>query len=318
MRILMIAMLLVAPAAFRVAADDEDVKMAAKLVEEAGTAFEEGKAKEAVELATKAVKLDPKNPAAHYVLGSAYSSLQQYEEAAKQFHEVVKLNPKFDAAFYRLGDVSLKLRQNEEAAKAFREVLRLNPNLTVAHDRLGDALLKLGRFNEAIAEFDEYLKTHPKDAPEHWRRGIALYYAGKFDEGKKQFELHRTVNPEDVENAAWHYLCNARATSPKKAREELIPVTKDARVPMKQVLELFAGKLKPQDVLDAAEKAKLKDDDLKEARFYANLYVALYFESEGDAKKALEHLKIAVEKYKIVHYMWDVADAHLKKVSGGR
>ncbi len=196
--------------------------------------------------------------------------------------------------------------------KAFREVVRLSPDFAVAHDRLGDALLKLGRFTEAVAEFDEFLKANPKFAPDHWRRGIALYYAGKFDEGRKQFDLHRTVNPEDVENSAWHYLCNARATSPKKAREDLIPVTKDARVPMKQVLELFAGKLKPQDVLDAAEKAKPEGEALKEARFYANLYVALYYESEGDAKKTLEHLTTAVEKYKIGHYMWDVAEAHLK------
>ena len=88
-------------------------------------------------------------------------------------------------------------------------------------------------------------------------------------------------------------------------------MTRDARVPMKQVLELFAGRLKPQDVLDAAEKADLKDEPLKEARFYAHLYVALYYESEGDAKKALEHLTTAVEKYKIGHYMWDVGNAHL-------
>ena len=81
---------------------------------------------------------------------------------------------------------------------------------------------------------------------------------------------------------------------------------------MKQVLELFAGKLKPQDVLDAAERAKLKDEELKEARFYAHLYVALYYESEGDAKKCLEHMTEAAEKYKIGHYMWDVAAVHLK------
>jgi lipoprotein NlpI len=170
----------------------------------------------------------------------------------------------------------------------------------------------MGKFKEAIADFDKFLELRPKVAPDHWRRGIALYYAGRFDDGRKQFDLHRTVNPEDVENSAWHYLCNARANTPKKAREDLIPVTKDARVPMKQVLELFAGKLKPKDVLDAAENAKLTGEELKEARFYANLYVALYYESEGDAKKTLEHLTTAVEKYKIGHYMWDVADAHLK------
>jgi lipoprotein NlpI len=266
--------------AFQVAASDEDIKIAAKLVDDATEAFNKGKNKEAIELVSKAIKLDPKNFDAYYTLGSAHYSL----------------------------------RQNEEAVKAYREVIKLNPKSVAVHDHLGNALLKLGRFDEAITEFDDYLKSNPKAAPDHWRRGIALYYAGKFDEGRKQFDLHRTVNPEDVENSAWHYLCNARATSPKRAREDLIPVTKDSRVPMKQVLELFAGKLKPQDVLEAAEKSNLTGENLKEARFYANLYVALYYESEGDAKKTLEHLTTAVEKYKIGHYMWDVGDAHLKMI----
>jgi lipoprotein NlpI len=259
-------------------AQDDDMKLAMKLLEEAAAAFQNGKPKEAIELATKAAKLDPKNPAAPYVLGRAH----------------------------------LSLRQNEESVKAFTTLIKLDPTNALAYDRRGDAYLKLGKFQEAIADFDKFLELRPKAAPDHWRRGIALYYAGRFDDGRKQFDLHRTVNPEDVENSAWHYLCNARANTPKKAREDLIPVSKDARVPMKQVLELFAGTLKPKDVLDAAENAKLTGEALKEARFYANLYVALYYESEGDAKKCREHLATALQKYEIRHYMWDVADAHLK------
>lgn len=259
-------------------AAEDDKEKAIKLLEEAAKARQNGKFDEAIDLATRAEKLDPKNPGAPFVLGSVYVSL----------------------------------RKNEEAVKAFTKVIELEPKATSAIDRRGDAYLKLGKFKEAIADFDKYLEANPKAAPDHWRRGIALYYAGRFKDGVDQFELHRKVNPEDVENSAWHYLCNARANTPKKAREDLIPVTKDSRVPMKQVLELFAGKIKPADVLDAAEKSKLKDEDLKEARFYANLYVALYYESEGDAKKCLEHITIAAEKYKISHYMWDVADVHLK------
>jgi lipoprotein NlpI len=269
---------LIMPAPPARSGQDENMKMAAKLLEEAAAAFQGGKAKEAIEKAVKAAKLDPKNPAAPFVIGSAH----------------------------------LSLRQNEEAAKAFTTLLALDPTSAAAYDRRGDAYLKSGKFKEAIADFDKFLELRPKDAPDHWRRGIALYYAGKFDEGRKQFDLHRTVNPEDVENSAWHYLCNARANSPKKAREELIPVSKDARVPMKQVLELFAGKIKPQDVLDAAENAKLTGEALTEARFFANQYVALYYESEGDSKRALDHLATAVEKYKIGHYMWDVGAAHLE------
>jgi lipoprotein NlpI len=279
MRLFALAAVMIATATAGLArAQDDNMKKAAKLLEDAATAFQSGKAKEAAELATKAAELDPKNPAAPFVVGSA----------------------------------RLSLRQNDEAIKAFTTLIKLDPTYAMAYDRRGDAELKSGKFKEAIADFDKFLELRPKAAPDHWRRGIALYYAGRFKDGAAQFGAAQGQAREDVENSAWHYLCNARANTPKKAREDLIPVTKDARVPMKQVLELFAGKLKPQDVIDAAENGKLKGEAQKEARFYANLYVALYYESEGDAKKALEHLTTAVEKYKIGHYMWDVADAHLR------
>jgi lipoprotein NlpI len=275
---LAVAMIVAAQSSTEPAQDDKKDKELMKLLDEIESAMTGKKFAEVIKLTAKAAELDPKNPAIPFAAGRAH----------------------------------LALRQNAEAVKAFTQTVALEPKAIRAYDYRGDAYLKSGKFDEAVADFDKFLEENPKFKPDHWRRGIALYFAGKFEEGRKQFDLHRTVNPEDVENSAWHYLCNARATSPKKAREELIPVTKDARVPMKQVLELFAGKIKPQDVLDAAENAKLKGEALTEARFYANQYVALYYESEGDAKKALEHITTAVEEYKISHYMWDVGDAHLK------
>jgi lipoprotein NlpI len=258
--------------------DEKKEKELAKLFDDIEAAVTAKKYADVIPLAKKAAELDPKNPAVPF--------------AAARAHEA--------------------LRQHAEAATAWTKVVELEPKAVRALDSRGDCYLKMGQFKEAIEDFDKYLKADPKFAPDHWRRGIALYYAGRFKDGADQFDLHRKVNPEDVENSAWHYLCNARATTPKKAREELIPVTKDGRVPMNKVLDLFAGKIKPQDVLDAAEKAKLEGEALKEARFYANLYVALFYESEGDAKSCLTHMTAAVEKYPIGHYMWDVAGVHLK------
>jgi lipoprotein NlpI len=277
------AMLSSGGASPRLAADEKDAqkeKELAKLADEIEAAMKAKKFADAIMLATQGAKLDPKNPGFPYAAGSA----------------------------------ALKLRRNGEAAKALTEVLKLEPKFAPAYDQRGDANLKLGKFKEAVADFDQYLELTKdrKAAANHWRRGLALYYAGRYKDGAAQFDAAEGDAREDVENSAWHYLCNARATSPKKARAELIPVTKDARVPMKQVLELFAGKLKPQDVLDAAEKSGLKAEPLKSARFYAHLYVALYHESEGDEKRCREHLTEAVEKYKVGDYMWDVAAAHLK------
>jgi lipoprotein NlpI len=258
--------------------DEKKEKELMELLDKIETAMKEHKYEEVLAATKKAAEIDPKHPAVHYAAGRAH----------------------------------LGLRQNTEALKAFTEVIKLEPKFSAAYDGRGDANFKLGNFKDAVADYDEYIKAHPKTGPDHWRRGLALYYAGRYKDGAAQFDAAQGDAREDVENSAWHYLCNARANTPKKAREELIPVSKDARVPMKQVLQLFAGKIKPQDVLDAAENAKLKDEALKEARFYAQLYVALYYESEGDEKKCLEHMTEAVEKYKIGHYMWDVAAIHLK------
>ena len=202
-------------------------------------------------------------------------------------------------------------RDQTGAVEAFTAALAIEPKNATALDRRGDALLKSGKYAEAVADFDAVLALKPELAPEHWRRGIALYYAGRFADGVAQFEAHRKANPEDVENAAWHYLCNAKVAGPAQARAQLIAVTRDPRVPMAEVQKLYAGKLQPADVLAAADALKPDTEAGKEARFYANLYVALYHESAGDAAKRTERLTAAVEKYKIGHYMWDVANAHL-------
>lgn len=265
------------------AADDKKDKDVEKLLKDIEKAAADKKYDDMINLAKKAEALDDKNPAIPFALGSAYTAQ----------------------------------RKNQEAVEAFSKVIKLAPDVAVAYDRRGDANLKLGKFDDAVKDFDEYLKKtkegQRKEADaNHWRRGIALYYAGKYEEGAKQFERHKAVNPEDVENAAWHYLCSVKATKDKeKAKKELIPVKDDTRAPMKKIHEMFAGKCQPAEVIAEVAKLKLAGDALKEAEFYAHLYVALYYDSEGKESEVKSHLKDAVDR-KISHYMWDVADAHLK------
>jgi lipoprotein NlpI len=162
-----------------------------------------------------------------------------------------------------------------------------------------------GRVVESAAGFDQLVKVAPSIAPQLWQRGIALYYAGRYDDCRKQFELHRTVNPDDVENAAWHFLCVARAESPARARAALLPVGPDARVPMRQVYEMFRGTLTPESVLQAGTQLQ--------GQFFARLYVGLYFEALGDRARALEHLTLAAsDRYADAGgYMHTVAKVHV-------
>jgi lipoprotein NlpI len=163
---------------------------------------------------------------------------------------------------------------------------------------------------ESVAAFDELLKLEPQVKPELWQRGLSLYYAGDFKGGREQFETHQTFNTNDVENAAWHFLCVAKAESVEAARKVLIPIEGDARVPMKQVHALFAGKATPEDVLKAAESGE--GNDLRNHRCFAHLYLGLYFESIGDDAKAKDHMLKAATDFKMDHYMGKVAQVHVK------
>jgi lipoprotein NlpI len=162
-----------------------------------------------------------------------------------------------------------------------------------------------GRVKESVAGFDRVAALAPDAAPQLWQRGIALYYLGRYDDCRKQFESHRTVNPNDVENPAWHFLCVSHAESPQKARAALLPVGPDQRSPMREVYEMFKGTMTPDAVLAAAGQSN-------SARFYAELYVGLYYEATGKKTEALTHLKAAAaERYASAGgYMHRVATLH--------
>ena len=228
--------------------------------------------------------------------------------------KAVEKDPKSIEAALILGDVFSSLRKQREAIEQYERVLKIDPTFLIAQDRRGGERFKLGQVVESIADFDAFLKANPQEEPRHWRRGISYYYVGKYPEGAKQFYDGRMVFGADVENAFWHYLCNARQSGIEKARAGILKVDEDRRVPMMKVYELIQGKCLPAEVIETVEKAKLEAAEKNEALFYGHLYVALNYEAEGKKEECRKHLEIAVEKHPIGHYMWDVAKVHLDRV----
>ena len=176
----------------------------------------------------------------------------------------------------------------------------------------GVAEFERGQFAASAATFDALAKSIPDQAPHLWQRGIALYYAGRYTDCRRQFESHRSVNPDDVENAAWHFLCVGREKGVEAARASLLPVGPDSRRPMRQVYEMFRGKLTPDEVMNAA-------GDDAEGRFYGNLYVGLYYDALGRKDLASTHIRAAAapEFASVGGYMHMVATVHLKNRDQG-
>lgn len=167
---------------------------------------------------------------------------------------------------------------------------------------------RAGRVTEALRGFDRVATLSPADAPYLWQRGIAQYYAGQFRECRDMFISHRTVNPDDVENAVWHFLCVARAETPEAAKKQMLPVGPDARVPMREVYQMFQGRMTEAQVMKAAGTDPT-------AQFFARLYVGLFLEATGNAERGRAQIEIAAEERfaRYGGYMHDVARVHLMK-----
>jgi len=207
-------------------------------------------------------------------------------------------------------EAAMKAKRLDKALPLAAKAVKADPRSAAAVQLRGMIHFKLGHISESIRDFDKAIELDPRRKAGHWQRGISYYYAGRFDEGRRQFEGYQSVDANDVENAVWRYLCMARKDGVAKARAAMLKIGKDTRVPMKEIYDLFLGRVKPDDVLAAAKAGDNTPDERNERLFYAHLYIGLYFETEGDKKKALEHITIAAADFPIGHYMWDVARVH--------
>ncbi len=248
------------------------------LIQKSIQEYRAGKTKEAIAQVTRLIKKNPENAKLISLRARMYEQNQQFQKAIDDYSIILKLKPE-DTDFY--------------------------------HQR-GVCYFNLGEFKKSVEDFDQFLKDNPGYEPRHWQRGISHYYAKMYSAGRKQFETHQTVNSQDVENAVWHFLCVARDESIETASKELIPIQGDTRIPMMKVHELFMGKATVADVLAKAEQGagKIPDSQLKVQRFYAHLYLGLYYEAYQKMDLAKKHIHLAATKYSIQGYMGNVARVH--------
>ena len=111
-------------------------------------------------------------------------------------------------------------------------------------------------------------------------------------DGAEQFKTDVAVNPNDTEEQIWHLLCLAKTEgvgSLDKAREQKLTVGKDRRPVMRLVQKLFLG-----DTASEAELIAMAKDSNVGNKFYASLYLSLYYESLNDEKSSKEWMSNAV------------------------
>jgi lipoprotein NlpI len=203
--------------------------------------------------------------------------------------------------------------EHDQAIEILTAVISDDPKLADAWYLRGRERFRAGQIKDSVADFDKFVELRPNLESRQWERGIAYYYAGEYEKGARQFELYQTFHDQDVENSAWRYLCVARTVGVERARQRLLPIENDGRIPMMEIYALYQGKGTPENVLAAAKAGDPTEEDLNSRLFYAHLYIGLWHEAAGEAAPAKEHI-LQAEKHKIGHYMWDVAHVHAERL----
>lgn len=201
-----------------------------------------------------------------------------------------------------------------EAADQIRLAIDRGFGDPIGHYYHGCWSFRAGQADTSLRAFDRYLERVPSRSNSLWQRGISCYYAGKYALGAKQFADYQRFHHNDVENAVWRYLCQAKVEGKLKAREAMLPIENDRRVPMMQIYSLFKGKVTPEVVLEAAAASKARGEQAKVQAMHAHLYLALFYDSEGQRELASQHARKAEQQFRRGGYMWSVAVVHRKLI----
>jgi lipoprotein NlpI len=212
--------------------------------------------------------------------------------------QAIELEPRAVESWMFRGRLRESARDFAGAAGDFARVIQLEPDAAEAYVHRGQARFRLGRREMAAADFDRAAVLAPARAPQLWQRGLALCEVGS----------------NDVECAAWHFLCVAKTDGLEPARAHLLAVQGDPRVPMAEIWKLFAGQGKPEDIEAAVQAGRPSAFERDVRRFYAGLYLGLFFEATGDLNRARTELARAVELADKVDYVGDAVRLHAARL----
>jgi tetratricopeptide (TPR) repeat protein len=204
---------------------------------EARTAF--GKA---VSAARERLKLNPRDANLAFLLGAAYSELEDYVQAVAAFRKAVTLAPDV-AGHYALGNAYYQTRQYDQALAEYQAALALDAKHLGSLVGTGDSLDRLNRRVDAIAAYRQALALSD-DASVRYSLGSILEGQGEYEQAAAEYQASLRLKDDalvrmslaglyertgDIDLAATEYLASLRLQDQPEAHFALARILERER-----------------------------------------------------------------------------------------
>ncbi len=247
--------------------------------------YKQNRNDEALNAFNLATKLDPNYSEAFYYLGETYDRLNKDKETIEAYKKATTINPKYVDAWFDLG-VALYNRGKEkknteflnDAIAAYQKVNQLQGNFNKgeAHANLADVYAELKDYAKANGEYGISVSQNPNDPELLSKYGFSLGRDKKWTRSIEVLNQAVSVKQNDIDyvNLGWAYLNSGRNDLLNKQE-----VTGKEKI------------TKAKESLQKAVALNPSNENVK-ATAYLNLGVSL--NDLGDAKAAIEALKVTV------------------------
>jgi tetratricopeptide (TPR) repeat protein len=258
------------------------------------------------------LKIDPNNIRALELRGMNYHNAKQTRKAAEDFRRVIEMDPTREATRWRLALCLLDSGAYEDALTQLHYFQRIRPNDPDVEVRLARCAYVLGRNEQARQILDAVLAKHPDHALSLRTRGQFAIVDRQPEQAEKWLRRAVTLAPNDYQAQLLLHQSLQQQNKTEEAEAQL-RIAEEAREQAERLGDLTTRRLyqHPLDpalhvemgvlLLRTGRKSAAEGWLLSALRLnpdYQPAHAALadYYAEQGDANRAAEHRRRAIDR----------------------
>lgn len=144
----------------------------------------------------------------HTELGSGYYAQGLLAVALDEFKEAIRIDSSYAPPYAGLGLVHASLNQDDEAERNFKRALQLDPQSSETHNNYGTFLCSRGRIDDSVKEFLTAVKNPLYPTPEIAYLNAGTCAAKKKDDKNAEFYLTNALQIQPGLRQANYQLAN--------------------------------------------------------------------------------------------------------------